>query len=408
VSLYVPFEPDRELSGTAAIVGVGNTDYGFDYEVSRKRPEPPRHNLADRLAITAFERALADSGLRRADIDGLGVSYGLAWKTSPDHDPAFVADLLGIRPSFVEPTFLLNAGVIPRAVATLASKKIDTYALIYSGAMRSVRQTFGGDAQMSGPSSYYYYHPWGWSSQAGHWALMFTHYMGKYGATEADLGAVAVDLREKARLNENAIMRDPLTIEGYLNSRYVVSPMHLLDLCLVSDGAVCVILRRSEMAEGLRHVPILVSGWGRAEIPDQSDKFHIMVAEGLSPLYQEAGRQALEMAGVALTDIDHFEGYDASTILLVLQLEGYGFIPRGEGLARWKDGHMSLGGTLPVNTSGGLLSEAYMQSWNHVVEAVRQLRHVNGPRQVADASISMTSLSTTNQSFPMILSRGDI
>jgi acetyl-CoA acetyltransferase len=407
MSMGVTLEPDSELSGAAAIVGVGDTDYAFDYTVSRTREGPPQHDVGDRLAVTAFERALGDSGLRRGDIDGLGVAYGLGWANQANPDPGHVADVLGIRPNLVQKLSPINAGVIPSIVETLADARCDTFAFVYSAPMRSIRQIFGGDAQTRGPLTYYYFHPWGWSSQAAHWALMFTHYQAKYGVTEADLGAVAVDLREKARRNENAIMRAPLSIDDYLGSRYVVAPMHLLDMCLVNDGAVCLILRRRDMAQMLRHVPVLISGWGHGAVHEA--KFDNMVVEGLYPQYQYAAGQALAMAGISVTDVDHFEGYDAATIHLALQVEGYGFVPRGEALSRWREGYMSVGGKLPTNTSGAMLSESYMQGWSHLVEAVRQLRHIYGssPRQVADATISMTSLATTDEAFPMVLRRGD-
>jgi acetyl-CoA acetyltransferase len=394
---FYTIPPDQDLSDAVAIVGAGDTDYRYDYETARKRESPPNYDLAHRLAVTALERALSDAGLQRRDVDGVGAAYG--------EEPVEIADSLGIRPRHTMRCAPIMAGVIPQAVEALAGGKCDTLALIYSAPMRSVRRTFGGDAEKTTVESYDYYHPWGWSSQAAHWALMFSHYQSRYGATEADLGVVAVTLRENARRNENAIMREPIGIDDYLKSRYVVSPMHLLDMCLVNDGAVCLILQRSDLAARQRKQPILVSGWANAFVPH--DKFRYMVVEALRPQYQEAGSQALDMARLSLRDVDHFEGYDAASILLVNQLEGYGFAPPGEGLQQWKDGHMSLGGRLPVNTSGGMLSESYMQGWSHVVEAVRQLRHEAGDRQVEGASVSMTSLSTTDEAYPLIFRRSD-
>jgi acetyl-CoA acetyltransferase len=394
--------PDRELRNAAAVVGVGDTDYAFDYITARQRDSEPKHDIEARLAVTAFERALADAGLGRKDIDGLAVAFGAPEPAAL----AEVADTLGVRPRHLTKVSPITAGVIPLMVQALASGVCDTLAIIYSAPMRSVRRVFGGDGSPSGPTTYYYYHPWGWSSQAAHWALMYQHYQAKYGTSEADLGVVAIGLRENARLNENAIMRDPMTIDDYLSSRYIVRPMHLFDMCLVNDGAVCVILRRSDIADGLRQVPIYVSGWGTSHIPD--DKFRHMVFELMQSQYQEAGRQALDMAGVSVEDIDHFQGYDASTNLLIHQIEGYRFVPPGEALSHWADGYMSLAGRLPVNTSGGQLSESYMQGWGHIVEAVRQLRGVCGARQQSrDASVAMVALSTTDEAFPVIYSRGD-
>ena len=105
-------------------------------------------------------------------------------------------------------------------------------------------------------------------------------------------------------------------------------------------------------------------------------------------------------------DVDHFEGYDASTIHLVNQLEGYGFVEAGQGLHFWKEGHTAIGGTVPTNTGGGMLSEAYLQGWNLVAEVVRQLRHQAGPRQVDGAEVSLFSFATTDSAHPIVFTRG--
>ena len=112
------------------------------------------------------------------------------------------------------------------------------------------------------------------------------------------------------------------------------------------------------------------------------------------------------MAGMDLSDIHHFQGYDASSIHLINQVEGYGFVEPGEGLDFCREGHAAIGGKLPINTSGGMLSESYMHGWNHVVEATRQLRHEVGARQVEGVQTSMFSLATTESAHPLILARG--
>jgi acetyl-CoA acetyltransferase len=397
-------QADRDLSNKVAIVGVGESDYGFDYATSRERESPPEYDLADRLALTALERALADSGLSRKDIDAVGFCYFIL--DYAGMQPMGRADALGLRPKHAAKMIPLMAGVIPEATVALAEKRYDTFALIYSAPMRSVRRAFGGEAENYGPTSYWYYHPWGWSSQAAHWALKCQYYMARFGFTEKDLGAVAVTLRENAVLNENAVMREPITINDYLNSRYVVKPLHLLDMCLVSDAAICIILKRTEDTEPAQ-APVLVSGWGSADAEEGGDLFQHMVVEALRPQYQEAARQALDMAGLSIKNVQHFEGYDAASIHLINQIEGYGLVPEGEALGYWQDGYMRRDGQLPVNTAGGMLSEAYTQGWNHVAEAVRQLRHRAGDRQAGDISVAMTSLSDVHGGYPQIFTRGD-
>jgi acetyl-CoA acetyltransferase len=138
----------------------------------------------------------------------------------------------------------------------------------------------------------------------------------------------------------------------------------------------------------------------------KANKMHYLVRERLRPQMQEAGRQALEMADLALSDIGHLEAYDPSSIHLIDQVEGYGFVEPGAGLAACKSGQLAVGGRLPVNTNGGMLSGSYMHGWNLVAEVTRQLRHEAGARQIAGLRASMLSVAQTDQAHPVIFTRG--
>jgi acetyl-CoA acetyltransferase len=379
---------DPGMSGRFAVVGVGETDYGDDYRRARSDAQDYVPPDGETLGRRAFERALADCGIVREEIDGLCASF-----TYGGIEPEAFAAALGLTPRHV----MRGGGMMPflAAVAALAAGLCDTIAVVHSLPSRAIGRQYGGNTYRGGGrDSYYYYHPWGWSSQAAHWALMFAHYAATYGLTEEDLGAVAVTLRSNAALNPNATMRIPMSIDDYLASRYIVRPMRLFDMCLVNDGAVCIIRTGVDRARDLRHSPVLVSGWGSAQVHDS--KMHCMVRERLRPQLVAAGADALGIAGVGLSDVHHFEGYDASTIHLVNQLEGYGFVEPGQGLEFWKEGNTAIGGTVPVNTSGGMLSEAYLQGWNLIAEVVRQLRREAGPRQVEGAEVSLFSYATTD------------
>lgn len=403
---------DRAFSRKVSIVGIGETDYGADYQAERKRPEGWVPPTEEKLLTTAFERALADSGLGREDIDGVATSFTYGGPPAED-----VAKMLGVNARFCQANGNIMAGPLPVACAAIAEGKADTIALVFAVASRSAGRLFGGmthetgggggdpDGEDGAPASYYYFHPWGWSSQAAHWAMIFAHYQWKYGAREEDLYEVARQVREHARAQPNAVMTKELTLEDYLASRYIVRPLHLFDICIVNDGAVCLIIRRADMARGLKHAPVDVAGWSWAKI--KRDKMHTMVREQLRPQLQQAGNEALAMAGVSLADVQHFEGYDASTMHLINQVEGYGFTDPGTGLAFCRDGQMTVGGRIPTNTAGGNLSHAYMQGWSQVAEAVRQLRHEAGQYQVPGIRVSMTSLAQTDQAHPIVYIRGE-
>jgi acetyl-CoA acetyltransferase len=394
--------PSRTLTRQAAIVGIGETDFHLDYEAARARKADHVRPTPEALATLSFERALADAGLSRGDIDGVSVSYLYGGPTAQQ-----TAQLLGLRPRHTIDNFGIMAGPLQVVCADIAAGRCDTVAMLYAVAPRTGGRQYGGTTygtEAGTPASYYYYHPWGWSSQAAHWALACQHYHNTYGTGEEDLGSVALQLRHNARANANAVMQSPLTLEQYLASRYIVRPLHLFDLCLVNDGGICLIVRRADRCSGLSHTPVAVAGWGESKVPN--DKLHHLVRERLRPQLQAATAQALEMASLTLSDVQHFEGYDASSFHLITQLEGCGFVPPGEGLAFCRDGQMAVGGALPVNTGGGMLSGAYMHGWNHIVEIVRQLRHEAGSRQISDAAVSMFCLAETDQVHPIVLTRG--
>jgi len=390
--------PLRDLSRKAAIVGVGETDYHDDYRAERaKAPgyEPP---TAEALVTTAFERALAHAGLRREDIDGIATSY-----TYGGPSPAETAALLGLQPRHLMVNGNIMAGPLPVACAAIAAGKADTIAMVYCVASRAIGRQYGGATYVGGqggPSSYYYYHPWGWSSQAAHWALMMTHYQTQYGIDEANMAAIAIEIRNHAIATPQAVMTQPLDEAAYLASRYIVRPLHLFDMCLVNDGAVCLIVSRADKARDQVAAPVLVAGWGESVV--RHSKFEAMVRERLALQMQDAGAQAFAMAGLDLATIGHFEAYDVSTMHLVNQIEGYGFAQAGAGIDFCRAGEMGLGGRLPTNMAGGNLSGSYMHGWSQVAEVVRQLRHEAGPRQVPDLRYAMSSLVQTDQAHPII------
>lgn len=394
----------REMSCKAAIVGIGETDFHADYKAERARAPGYEAPTVEQLVTTAFERALADSGLSRSDIDGVSVSY-----TYGGPPPDETALMLGITPRYAISNGNIMAGPLPVVCADIAAGKADVVVMVYAVASRAIGRQYGGSTyagdQGLTPQSYYYYHPWGWSSQAAHWAMMFSHYQATYGVTEADLGAVAQQVRRHASRNPDAVMQTPFTIEEYLASRYIVRPLHLYDICLVNDGAVVLIVSRADRARDAAKTPVLLAGWSETRV--RSNKMHAMVRERLRPHIAEAGRIALDMAGLGLDDIGHFEGYDASSMHLVNQVEGYGFADPGEGIAFCQSGGMELGGRLPTNTGGGNLSGSYMHGWSQVAEVVRQLRHEAGERQVPGVHASLSSLAQTDQVHPLVFVRGE-
>jgi len=346
------------------VVGVGNSAYGSFPEVDEYG-----------LGAVAFAKAIADCGLDKNRIDGLltcRVPYY-----------ARMGEVLGLNPrwTMTMPGHGRMSGMaVIEAVIALVTGQADYVALIYTNIGKSRRVNYGG-AESPGV-----WDPWGFTSPGASHALMYRRHMELYGSTTRQLGEVSVAFRHHASLNPEAVMREPITIDDHEKSRPIVLPLRLLDYCLITDGAVCMILTTTERAKDLRKRPVQVSGFGAQEAYTASsignfdiDFWHSEVAA--------AGRQSYAMAGVGHGDIDALMCYDNFTPSVLFSLEGLGFCPKGEGGRFVEGGTLRLGGKLPTNTDGGHLSNTYMQGWALNCEAVRQLRGECGPRQVLDCEV---------------------
>jgi len=218
-------------------------------------------------------------------------------------------------------------------------------------------------------------------------ALGATRHMHDYGTTHDQLGAIAVAFRKHAQLNPDAQIHQPMTLADYHNSRWIVWPYHLLDCCLRSDGAAALIVTSVERARNLKKRPVYVTGMGRAN----NSRGPLHGNHMLELAAKESGSRAFAMAGVTPADIDVAQIYDCFTYIVLATLEDYGFCKKGEGGPFVSGGRLELGGQLPTNTSGGMLSEGYVEGMLQIVEAVRQLRGECSARQVKDAEIAIVS-----------------
>jgi acetyl-CoA acetyltransferase len=210
-----------------------------------------------------------------------------------------------------------------------------------------------------------------------------------YGTRSRHLGAIAVSTRQHAMRNPRALKRDPMTIEDHQQSRMIADPFRLFDCCLESDGAAAIVVTSTERARDLRSRPVIVMGLaeGHPDSPSSITQRDDVTRLGLA----KAAPRAFSMAGVSPADIQVAEIYDCFTYIVLCQLEDLGFCKKGEGGTFVESGVIAPGGKLPVNTHGGLLSEAHVAGMNHIVELVRQLRGEAGATQVQDAQIGLVT-----------------
>ncbi|MEE4143222.1 MAG: thiolase family protein, partial [Halieaceae bacterium] len=194
--------------------------------------------------------------------------------------------------------------------------------------------------------------------------------------------------RAHAARNPAAQMRDPITVADVLGSRLIADPLHLLDCSLVSDGGSAIVLTSAELARDLAQAPVYLLGAGEGHTHEHISQAHSLTTSAA----REAGERAYAMAGLGPADMDFAQLYDCFTPTVLLELEDLGFCAKGEGGAFLESGATLPGGTLPVNTHGGLLSHSHPGnpgSMFALTEAVWQLRHAAGGRQVHNAGVGL-------------------
>ena len=361
--------PSRFPRGEAAIAGIGCTAYSKDSGVS-----------VFNLAAEAIKAAVADAGLSMADVDGL-VTFG----PNDSIPPNMLAQGLGIQSmSFFLDHFLggsVSISTVGQAALAVSAGVADCVVVYRALNGRSeIRMNGTGAPRMRQPWDMPYKINAGYIAPSQEIAMAARAHMLRYGTTNEDFGRVAIMSRNHALDNPRAMMHVPLTMDDYLESRWIADPFRKYDCCLETDGAAAVVIVPADRAKDLPHRPVLVQGaaWGGG-ITIVNNAFDDIADSPARPV----AARLYASAGVGPGDIDLIEFYDCFTYSVISQVEGYGFAEPGEVPAMLAEGRFDRdGGELPINTHGGLLSEAYIHGINHVYEAVEQLRGDAGVRQV--------------------------
>jgi acetyl-CoA acetyltransferase len=358
------------MRGRVVIAGIGQTAFG---------KLPGRSTTS--LNIEACRHALADAGVAKEEVDALLVK-------PPTSNPVFMygqtlAEAMGLMPRVggaFDQGGAANISIIAFAAMAIEQGQCDIALVTYAdnprtGSRHAYEKAWGDDAAH------------GWFGVPAGYAMLARRHMEQFGTTSDQLGAIAVAVRKHGAANPNAQLRKPITLEQYRDSPWVIDPLRRDDCCLVSDGGAAVVLMSAERARqrGLhKAVPILGFGqgqtsWDVAQRPDLT-----------STAAEVSSATAFRMAGLWPNDVDVAQIYDCFTITVLMTLEAYGFAAKGSGGPFCAGGNLEIGGNLPVNTAGGLLSETGMPGLQLVLEGVRQMRG-EAITQVADAETCVVS-----------------
>ena len=342
------------MRGAYVIAGIGHTAFGA---------LPGRSTIS--LNVEAARNALDDAGIEPGQVDAVLAKYPTSGFESLYGGK--LAEALGIQPRLggvLDQAGASNISMIGYAAMAIEHGQCEVALVCFAdnpktGSRAAYARPRGEDAVF------------GWFGTPPGYAMIARRHMGQYGTTAQQLGAVAVASRRHGAANPRAQLRRELSMDGYMQARPLVAPFRRDDCALVSDGGAAVVVMSAVRARrsGVRApVPILGFGQGHTswEVAQRPDLTSTQAAV--------SGATAFAMAGLAPKDIDVAQLYDCFTITPIMTLEDYGFCPKGQGGRFVEDGQIEIGGTLPMNTAGGLLSETGMPGMQLVIEGVRQMR----------------------------------
>ena len=377
------------LQGATAVCGLGMTEMGRVYR------------SAEEFAVEAVYRALEDAGLDKSQLDGLLVNAGVTQGIDVSLQRA-----LGLRE--------LDLLTFMQGYGSSAGQMVQYAAMaVHAGLANVVCCVFADDPLKEGQRAGAAYaggrhvsaldrlrQMYGWGGPIAAYASGARRHMDLYGTTQDQLGQVAIAQRKWAAFNEHATKREPLDLDGYHASPWVVEPFHVLDCCLVSNGGVAVIVTSAERARDGAQPPVYIRGFAQAH-------HHDVGWAGFDPLTESparrSGPKALAMAGAQLADVSQCQLYDCYTYTVITTLEDYGFCAKGEGGPFAASGAIGRGGALPTNTGGGQLSSYYMWGMTPISEAIIQGRGQGGRRQAANQLILVSGNGGTLQHHSTLL-----
>ncbi|HEV7390328.1 MAG TPA: thiolase family protein [Burkholderiales bacterium] len=348
-------------------------------------------------ALDAVKAAVADSGLKMSDIDGLATYPELPATGHAEVDGISIVSVNCMMAMLKLPNLTWHiqtgsvniGGAVQQAVNALLAGACK-YAVVWR-AMHNPKGTYQNLPGTYAPGALQFTAPYGFGGPGQHMAVAYTRYLEKNNQSRDKMVTLAVTQRKHGLKNPHSYFKEPLTAEDYFNSRMVAHPFCLYDCDIPVQGAVAIVLTAADRARDLKPTPAYLAGYGQ--------RLHFEVAGRIGSLapYMEGGRSSAQLtwerSGFTPKDVDVAQIYDGFSASVMYGLESYGFCKEGEGLDFIQDGRIELDGELPLNTFGGSLSTGRIHGLWHIIEGVLQASGRAGARQVKDVNVSFVGAS---------------
>lgn len=378
------------LKDKTALVGVGQTSF------AKQLPDTELQ-----LACQAIKAALDDAGVSAEEVDAMA---SFTQETTPEFE---IARNLGFGEVNFFSQVAHGGGAICGAIGQVAmaiALGISKVGVVWRSRKRgdaSKRQWAGVAPRIE--DHWKYSRPFGLLRPVDEVAIMMRRYMHEFGVTREQLSAVALTQRHYASTNPDALMGNrTMTLEDYINARMIADPLCLFDNCLESDGALAFVITSGERARDLRQKPVYIHAFSQGMTQEHQLMTDYHADDPFRSSSAATGDNLWRMSDIKPDDLDVAQIYDAFSPMVLFSLENYGICDRGSAATFVADGQTGISGTLPVNTSGGSLSEVYLHGTNLVSEAMRQMRGT-AVNQVTDAETCLISTCDSTPNGALIL-----
>lgn len=378
------------LKDKTAIVGIGETEFSKSIDSTELN-----------LACKAIKNALDDAGISPDQVDALG---SFTYEETPEFE---IARNLGLGNLTYWSQAPYGGGASCAAIGQVAMAIASGISNV--GVIWRSRKRGDPSSRMWSHTNEKIFDHWKWSRPSGlvrpvdESSMLMRRYMHQYKYSREDLASVSISLRQYANQNNKALMQNKsLTLDDYMSARMISDPLCLFDNCLESDGAIAIVIANLEIAKNLNNIPAIIHSYSQGMNKEHQLMTHYHGDDPLESSSYITASNLWNLSDYSALDVDVAEIYDAFSPMIPFSLEAYNFCSKGQALKLINDGLISIDGDLPVNTSGGSLSEVYLHGMNLVTEAVRQIRG-SATTQVKNAKLALVTTCDATPNAAILL-----